>query len=208
MEDRTDSLGKWWGRCIPATIILSGSSVEKTNAPGGVIDFKPIGRPNWIVPQRADTTRNIAIGLDSPLRGGAVNSPNNNAIRGTLPNIIDDDGSTALDMRVETGKQSAQVLGLIIDFDLGARFGLNRFKFFPRNGDPGYPSVEFPFQNEFLRGFELFVNDGLPESQFEGTPILQTVFVETQNDPIGCRFEDYSAVCPLCQAKGFNFSRI
>ena len=69
------------GGTIPATIILSGSSVEKTNAPGGVIDFEPIGRPNWIVPQRADTTRNIAIGLDSPLRGGAVNSPNNNAIQ-------------------------------------------------------------------------------------------------------------------------------
>ncbi|MEE3234299.1 MAG: FlgD immunoglobulin-like domain containing protein [Candidatus Latescibacterota bacterium] len=170
------------GGAIPATIILSGSSVEKTNAPGGVIDFEPLGRPNWIVPQRADTTRNIAIGLDSALRGGTVNSPNNNAIRGILPNLIDDDGNTALDMRVETGKQSAQVLGLIIDFDLGARFGLNRFKFFPRNGDPLYPSVEFPFQNEFLRGFELFVNDGLPESQFEGTPILQTVFVETQND--------------------------
>ena len=170
------------GGTISASIIRAGSSIEKTNAPGGVIDYDPANRPNWIVPQKADTTRNIALGLDSILRGGAVNSPNNVAIRGTLLNLIDDDGNTALDMRAESGTQSAQVLGLILDFDLGARFGLNRFKFFPRNGDLEYPSVEFPFQNEFLRGFEIFVNDGLPESQFEGTPILQTVFVETQND--------------------------
>jgi len=170
------------GGDLPASVIRNATTVEQTNAPGGVIDFDAEGLPNWIVPQRADTTRNIAIGLNSPLRGGSINSPNNISIRGTLPNMIDNDGDTALDQRASSGTQSAQVLGLIIDLDLGARFGLNRFKFFPRNGDPDFPSVNFPFQNEFLRGFEIFINDGTAESQFEGVPILQTVVVETQND--------------------------
>ncbi len=170
------------GGDLPAAIIRNATTVENTNAPGGVIDFEPVGRPNWIVPERADTTRNIAIGLNSPLRGGSINSPNNASIRGTLPNIIDNDGDTALDQRASSGIQSAQVLGLIIDLDLGARFGLNRFRFFPRNGDPEFPAPNFPFQNEFLRGFEIFINDGTPESQFEGIPILQTVAIETQND--------------------------
>ncbi|MFT5376637.1 MAG: hypothetical protein ACI906_003475 [Candidatus Latescibacterota bacterium] len=170
------------GGDLPASVIRNATTIEQTNAPGGVIDFDADGLPNWIVPERADTTRNIAIGLNSQLRGGSINSPNNVTIRGTLPNLIDNDGDTALDQRSSSGNQSAQVLGLIIDLDLGARFGLNRFKFFPRNGDPEFPSEKFPFQNEFLRGFEIFINDGTAESQFEGVPILQTVAVETQND--------------------------
>ena len=167
---------------LQATVIRNASTVERTNAPGGVIDFDPEGRPNWIVPQRADTTRNIALGIDSALRGGGIESPNNRSIGAALANLIDNDGDTALDMRAGSGTQSAQVLGLIIDLDLGARFGLNRFRFFPRNGDPEFPSEEFPFQNEFLRGFEIFINDGTAENSFEGVPILQTVAVEAQND--------------------------
>ena len=170
------------GGDLPAVVIRSATAIEKTNAPGGVIDFAPEGLPYFIAPQRADTTRNIAVGINSPLRGGRIDSPNNRSIRAALSNLIDNDGDTALDMRASGGTQSARVLGLIIDLDLGARFGLNRFKFFPRNGDPDFPSVEFPFQNEFLRGYEIFINDGTPENSFEGVPILQTVAVETQND--------------------------
>ena len=170
------------GGGLPAVVIRSATAIEKTNAPGGVIDFEPEGRLHFIAPQRADTTRNIAVGINSPLRGGSIESPNNRSISGALANLIDNDGDTALDMRASGGTQSARVLGLIIDLDLGARFGLNRFKFFPRNGDPDFPSVEFPFQNEFLRGYEIFINDGTPENSFEGVPILQTVAVETQND--------------------------
>ncbi len=170
------------GGDLPAVVIRSATAIEKTNAPGGVIDFEPEGRPYFIAPQRADTTRNIAVGINSPLRGGSIRSPNNRSIGAALANVIDNDGDTALDMRASGGTQSARVLGLIIDLDLGARFGLNRFKFFPRNGDPDFPSEEFPFQNEFLRGYEIFINDGTPENSFEGVPILQTVAVETQND--------------------------
>ena len=170
------------GGGLPAVVIRSATAIEKTNAPGGVIDFEPEGRLHFIAPQRADTTRNIAVGINSPLRGGSIRSPNNRSIGAALANVIDDDGDTALDMRASGGTQSARVLGLIIDLDLGARFGLNRFKFFPRNGDPDFPSEEFPFQNEFLRGYEIFINDGTPENSFEGVPILQTVAVETQND--------------------------
>ena len=170
------------GGGLPAVVIRSATAIEKTNAPGGVIDFEPEGRFHFIAPQLADTTRNIAVGINSPLRGGSIESPNNRSISGALANLIDNDGDTALDMRASGGTQSARVLGLIIDLDLGARFGLNRFKFFPRNGDPDFPSVEFPFQNEFLRGYEIFINDGTPENSFEGVPILQTVAVETQND--------------------------
>ena len=170
------------GGDIPATVIRTATKVEQTNAPGGVIDFAVEGLDNWIFPQRADTTVNIAVGANNDERGGGINSPNTLSIRGVLPNIIDNDGESALDLRASSGGGNTPVLGIIIDLDLGARFGIDRFKFFPRNADPDFPAPTFPFQNEFIRGFEIFVNDGTPENQLEGVPILQTVAVDGQNE--------------------------
>ena len=170
---------------IQATVIRSATSVENTNAPGGVIDFNAEGFRNWIFPQRADTTLNIAIGANSEARGGSITSPNTINIRPELPSIIDNNGETALDLRASAGGQSARVLGIIIDLDLGARFGINRFKFFPRNADPAFPAPAFPYQNDFMRAFEIFINDGTPETQREGVPIRETVVLANQNeDPV------------------------
>jgi len=169
------------GGGLEPTVIRSARKVEHTNAPGGVIEFSATGLTNWIYPQRADTTLNIAVGAASEDRGGVITSPNTQRIRGDLPKMIDDDGLTALDLRVAAG-QTAQVLGIIIDLDLGARFGINRFKFFPRNADPGFPAPTFPFQNDFMRGFELFLNDGTEQTQLEGRPIYETIFLESINE--------------------------
>lgn len=167
---------------IQATVIRSATSVENTNAPGGVIDFGTEGFENWIFPQRADTTLNIAIGANSETRGGFITSPNTIRIRPELSNIIDGDGESALDLRASAGGQSARVLGIIIDLDLGARFGVDRFKFFPRNADPDFPAPSFPYQNDFMRAFEIFINDGTRETQREGVPIRETVVLENQNE--------------------------
>ncbi len=170
------------GGDIQATVIRTTTSVEDTNAPGGVIEFSAIGFNNWIFPQRADTTLNIAIGANSESRGGTITSPNTIGIRPELPNIIDGDGDTALDLRASAGGQSARVLGIIIDLDLGARFGVNRFKFFPRNADPTFPAPSFPYQNDFMRSFEIFINDGTRDTQREGVPIRETVVLANQNE--------------------------
>lgn len=169
------------GAGIEPTVIRGARKVEHTNAPGGVIEFNVEGLNNWIFPQRADTTLNIAVGAASEDRGGQITSPNTQRIRADLPKMIDDNGLTALDLRVAAG-QAAQVLGIIIDLDLGARFGINRFKFFPRNADPAFPAPTFPFQNDFMRGFELFLNDGTEQSQLEGRPIYETIFLESLNE--------------------------
>ena len=48
----------------------------------------------------------------------------------------------------------------------GARFGVNRVVFYPRM------TAAFPFQNDFLRAYELYTNDGLPQSLYaSGRPI-------------------------------------
>jgi hypothetical protein len=175
---------KWesGGGTIQATVIRGAAAVEHTNAPGGVINFKTPGRPNWTFPQRADSTKSIALGINSSERGGSIVSPNANYLLPALPFLVDNDGSTALAVRAASSGESARALGIIIDFDLGTRFGVNRIKFFPRNADPAYPAPQFPFQKDYLRAFELFVNNGLRETQFEGFPILSTVALESQND--------------------------
>ena len=59
---------------------------RKNQRPWGVIDFEPEGRPYFIAPQRARYTRNIAVGINSPLRGGSIESPNNRSISAALAN--------------------------------------------------------------------------------------------------------------------------
>ena len=167
---------------IQAKVIRSAQSVENTNAPGGVIDFAPANFADWIFPQRADTTLNIALGANTESRGGSITSPNNLNVRGELAKLIDDDGQSGLDLRLSAGAKSAQVLGLIIDLDLGARFGLDRFRFFPRNAAPEFPAPNFPFQNDFMRSFEIFINDGTSDTQREGVPIRTSVALEGQNE--------------------------
>ncbi|MDE2814579.1 MAG: hypothetical protein OXM01_16245, partial [Gemmatimonadota bacterium] len=167
---------------IQAKVIRSAQSVENTNAPGGVIDFAAAGFADWIFPQRADTTLNIALGANTESRGGSITSPNNLNVRGELAKLIDNDGQSGLDLRLSAGAKSAQVLGLIIDLDLGARFGVNRFRFFPRNAAPEFPAPNFPFQNDFMRSFEIFINDGTPDTQREGVPIRTSVALEGQNE--------------------------
>ena len=170
------------GGAIQAKVIRSTQSVENTNAPGGVIDFAPTNFADWIFPQRADTTLNIALGANTESRGGSITSPNNLNVRGELAKLIDDDGQSGVDLRLSAGAKSAQVLGLIIDLDLGARFGVNRFRFFPRNAAPEFPAPNFPFQNDFMRSFEIFINDGTPDTQREGVPIRTSVALEGQNE--------------------------
>ena len=177
--------GQRWeegGGTIPATVIRTATTVEMTNVPGAVIDFNAEGRDNWIFPKRADPLVNIAVGAASAGRGGSIKSPNSPDVRPQLLNMIDDDGLTALDLRSSSGLQGTTVLGMIVDIDLGARFGVNRFRFFPRNAHPDYPAEQFPHQNDFMRGFEIFVNDGSLETQRDGVPIRETAVIESRND--------------------------
>ena len=140
-------------RCkkIDAIVIRGAHSVEQTNAPGGVIDFGVADRANWIFPQRADTTQNIMLALEA--RGGSMTTPTFGFrdLEKSFSLMIDDDGDTALEVRADEPGQSANAFGMILQFDLGAIFGINRIKFFPRNADSDYPAPRYP------------VSEGLPQ---------------------------------------------
>ena len=169
------------GGNIPATVILSETTVDETNTPGGVIDFDSIDRSGWIFPQQADTSDNIL--LDIVSRGGEVFTPlpSFRALQAKFPNMFDDNGNTALVVEAESAGSSAGAFGLIVQFDLGATFGINRLRFFPRNAADDFPSV-FANQRDFIKGYELFVNDGAPQSVRDGALIWDTIALEGQNE--------------------------
>lgn len=113
----------------------------------------------WIVPVRVDPDVNIS--LDVLDRGGKidVNLSASQTNQEELDGILNGDHTVAFDRKPVDGR-AIQNNGIILTLDLGARFGVNRIQFYPRM-TPG-----FPFGNDFMRGFELYLNDGLPQSLF------------------------------------------
>ncbi len=162
---------------VPAAVQISIDEAAITNTPGDVVDFGFPGKPGWIFPQRADSTKNIAA-------GSTLTSPNllTLGLAEELLLMVDDDLETAFTRKSEAEGPQVLAFGAMIDFDLGARFGVNRIQFFPRNA-PGFAAPGFPFQNDYLRAYELLVNDGSENARDEsGRPVMTSFKLELQND--------------------------
>ncbi len=170
------------GGTIAALVQTGPTKVEVNNTPGNVLEFDASGRVGWLAPQQADETVNIALELLD--RGGRLGAPTilSQVIKDQLIFMIDDDPQTAFERKTARGGSQVNSLGVIMDFDLGARFGVERIQFFPRNAHPDFPAPDFPFQNDFLRGFELLLNDGSAATQVANQPVLTTVELETENE--------------------------
>ncbi len=80
------------------------------------------------------------------------------------------------------GRKDDNAKGTLIIADLGARFGVSRIRFYPRNTVHAAPGL--PYQNDFIRGYEFLINDGLNLTR-DGFPIWETLTENTQNtDPV------------------------
>ena len=75
-------------------------------------------------------------------------------------------------------RKNQNSLGILVLLNLGARFGVERIRIYPRN--TVVPSPSTPFQNDYLRAYELFTNDGLNLTS-ENTPIWRPLIAETDN---------------------------
>ena len=173
--------GRPWqdgGGGIDPIIILGPQEVTNENVPGGIIDFS--AREGWIFPEKADQTDNIALQLLD--RGGSVTAPTVLADLGKdLLKMIDNNASSAFERKSSPG-QNVRALGVVLQFDLGARFGVSRIRFFPRNADPDFLAPDFPFQDDYMRAYELFLNDGTRETLAAGLPVFTSVLLVLQND--------------------------
>ena len=167
----------------PTTIATDRLSVDASNTPGDVVDQNFPGRINWIFPSSSDTNSSIMNGFDSEARGGQVVTPipSFRFLDETFPLMTDGSSLTAMVLEAEDDGSSAGARGFILDFDLGAVFGVNRIRFFPR------PTK----RRDFIKGYEIGVNDGSLDTVVGGAKIY--TFVESEEDnaevDVDVRFE-------------------
>ncbi len=138
-----------------------------------VIDFE--ANPGFIQPLQNDPEENISLKLIE--RGGQITSPNARTVLAVTQSEFEDlldnmvDGrNTAFEVKIP------KATGIIFRFDLGERFGVNRIRFFPREG----------FEEFFLKGYEVRLNDGSEEQKtVSGNPDLRLFkTVERNLDPV------------------------
>ena len=138
-----------------------------------VIDFE--ANPGSIQPLQNDPEDNISLKLIE--RGGQITSPNARTVlevtQSEFENLLDnmvDGRNTAFEIKIPSAT------GIILRFDLGERFGVNRIRFYPREG----------FEEFFLKGYEVSLNDGSEEQKtLSGNPDLRLFrTVERNDDPV------------------------
>ena len=138
-----------------------------------VIDFET--NPGSIQPLQNDPEENISLKVFEG--GGKITSPNAR----TVLEVIQSEFEDLLDNMVD-GRNTAfeikipKATGIILRFDLGERFGVNRIKFYPREG----------YEEFFLKGYEVLLNDGSEEQKtLSGNPDLRLFrTVERNEDPV------------------------
>ncbi len=126
----------------------SGATWQEAAADAPVIDFS--SRAGWIQPRSVEENTNIVTGILE--RGGRVTSPNAQAVlrltsdvlKERLHSMVDGDPSTAFEAK------DVVATGILLVVDLGARFGVNHIRFFPRQA----------FKSDFMKGYVLSINDG------------------------------------------------
>lgn len=142
-----------WSSAAPAveSFVVGGAERDWESAAGSapVIDYR--ARTGWILPSSVGEGTNVA--KDTYARGGLVTSPNaqtvlrlsKDELKKKLDSMIDGDHQNAFEAK------NVAATGILLVFDLGARFGVNQIRFFPR------PT----FRADFMKGYVLSVNDGI-----------------------------------------------
>ncbi|MBI2504094.1 MAG: gliding motility-associated C-terminal domain-containing protein [Candidatus Latescibacteria bacterium] len=168
---------------------LNPNDLRVGNAPGDLVEFASPNFPGSLLLRRLEECpsglcpeANIADGALE--RGGSIRTPTivdfttqfkRTDLTATLKEIISSrSGGETLALE----RKNLNAFGMLLILDLGARFGVNRLRFYPRNTVQRSPST--PFQNDFLRAYEIFVNDGLNLTK-DGTQIWEPLFVEKDN---------------------------
>jgi len=137
------------------TIVFGGGpgsrAWDQAHSEIAAIDFE--ATPGSIHPLLNDPEDNIALQLIE--QGGRITSPNAHieleiipsSISDLLNRMVDGNGNTAFEIKLP------RTTGIRFRVDLGERFGVNRIRFAPRQG----------FEDFFLKGYEVALNDGSEE---------------------------------------------
>ena len=139
------------------TFVLNAFSgeVQRTNSPDGSIDYAY--SPGWIVPLQFDERDNIASRV---LVSGKVMAPTSGRIPPSqLEGVVNGDHELAFERKPTLFEPRVTTRGIWLILDFGSPVGVSRVRFYPRNTVVETPSA--PFHNDFLRGYEVWINEDL-----------------------------------------------
>ena len=182
--------------------IVDPNLIKVGNIPGNLMDLDHPEFPGSLVPRKLSEGENIAPGTLE--RGGNIRAPTilvftesftkKDLEEGLAEILSDDEGGETQAF----GRKNNDARGTLILIDLGARFGVNRIRFYPRNTVHFAPTA--PFENDYLRAYEIFVNDGLNLTQ-EGFPIYSLLVQNPAN-------EEHVVEVPLDPPQYIRFLRL
>jgi hypothetical protein len=155
--------------------------VDTTNAPGGAIGFGH--RPGWVSPRFFDAATNIA---HLVLEQGAISAPNllsanNQVLKRQLEGTVNGDHRIAFERKRSIFDPQVALYGIWIALDFGQALGVQRVRFYPRNTVVPTPSQ--PYHNDYLRAFELFLNEQQTNT-LEGAPDVLVARQQDNQSPV------------------------
>ncbi len=156
--------GRPWtggGDSIDPEILVRDSAigrVDTTNTPEEAIEF--LQRPGWISPRFFNPEENIASRV--LLDRGSITAPNSLLIssavrRLQLEGTVNGDHNVAFERKPTLSNPEANARGILVILDFGIPVGIHRVRFYPRN--TVVPTPNTPFQDDFMRGYEVWIND-------------------------------------------------
>jgi len=168
---------------------IFSARLDTGNVPGDDIEF--FARPGWISPRFFDGQTNIAsLVIDGPGRIRAPNSLNipPSLLKLQLEGIINGDHDIAYERKPTTFQPEMPAFGIWIILDFGRQVGVKGLRFYPRNTIEA--TSQTPFEDDFLRGFELWINpevtnsaEGFPDVLVERRPDNDDAVVQIDIDP-------------------------
>ena len=158
---------------------LEPNVTELGNAPADLIEFfsSSSSFKGSLLPRQVGPEQNL--GAEVLDRGGSLRAPTVFDLTELQMSVIFEDMLAESPTGQAFERKETDVLGTQLILDLGARFGVNKIRFFPRN--TRFPSPGTPFHNDFLKNFELEINDGLVLTS-SGNPIWETYEVRDDNE--------------------------
>ncbi|MCY3735375.1 MAG: gliding motility-associated C-terminal domain-containing protein [Gemmatimonadaceae bacterium] len=141
------------GTDLPSAVEVVDEALEEVRQPG----INPVVLPIALMPDHLARGRNVAhlaLGLGGRIEAPAIKDVPKAELEEVLLELITPEGSEDAFQR----KGARGALGTFVVLDLGAPIGVNRVRFYPRNTVQQAPA--YPFQNDFLRQFELMLHDG------------------------------------------------
>ena len=145
------------GGGIDPTFVLNAYTGEvlHANSPNGSIDYRY--REGAILPLRFQESQNIAFRV---LDDGQITAPTSGrGLEKQLEGTVNGDHEVAFERKPTLFEPRVTTQGIWIILDFGTPIGISRVRFYPRNTVVSTPGM--PFHNDFLKGYELWINKDL-----------------------------------------------